>query len=139
MPQLGAHLSIASGWMDAALQHRKHRRADVDPIPDERTCECGYPARWASDPMSPVQFDERLNEYQLLLQNRGYARMRFCFWCGGRLPESKRGTLFTSMDDAELTEARSLLSGAKLFEDVVRVLGPPDETLDLGGSCAGRR
>jgi hypothetical protein len=63
--------------------------------------------------------------------------MRYCFWCGGRLPESKRGTFFTVPDEVELAEIYSLLANSKSLEDVFRIFGPPDETLDLPGSKIG--
>ena len=74
-----------------------------------------------------------MNEYQLV-RDGARATMRYCFWCGGRLPESKRGSFFTTPDPAEMAEVQSLLQGAKSHEDVLQILGPPDEILEFGGS-----
>src|SRR4051794_25901079 len=99
---------------------------------EHKNCECGHPERWVVDPHFPVEFDERMNEYHLVHKGARW-QMRYCFWCGGRLPESKRGTFFTKPDDAEMAEVRALLKGAKSHEDVLRILGPPDEVCNMGG------
>jgi len=91
------------------------------------------PERWVVDPHFPVEFDREMNEYHLVHKG-ARAVMRYCFWCGGRLPASKRGAFFTTPKKSEMAEVRSLLKGAKSHEDVVGVLGPPDKTVDLGGS-----
>jgi hypothetical protein len=100
---------------------------------EQRNCECGMPQRWIADAHFPVEFDEEMNEYQLV-RDGARSPMRYCFWCGGRLPESKRGTFFTTPDKAERDEVASLLKGAKSHEDVVQMLGPPDQILDMGGA-----
>ncbi len=100
---------------------------------DVRICKCGHPERWSNDPHYPIEFDVQMNEYHLV-RDGARAIMRFCFWCGGRLPESKRGTFFTTPHDVEMAEVTALLQDAKSHEDVLAVLGPPDEVLDLGGS-----
>jgi hypothetical protein len=83
--------------------------------------------RLAADPKSPVEFDERLNEYHLKGQ-REYVIMKYCFWCSGRLPDSRRGELFTEPIDEEMSEVRSIHSRIKTVEDALKLLGPPDET-----------
>jgi len=100
---------------------------------DDRICECGKPARWANDPHFPVEFDAEMNEYHMV-RDGAKALMLYCSWCGGRLPESKRGTFFTTPDPAEMAEVESLLKDVDSHEDVVRLLGPPDEIHELGGS-----
>jgi len=109
----------------------------MDESAQERACECGRPAKMVADPKVPVEFDERMNEYHLV---RDGARtiMRYCFWCGGRLPESKRGTFFTAPNKAEKDEVFLLLRDAKSLDDVFRILGPPDATVDAPGGMSGR-
>src|SRR5262245_35957738 len=99
---------------------------------EERACGCGHPDRWVRDPHIPVEFDKRMNEYHLV-RDGARTMMRYCFWCGGRLPESKRGSFFTTPDGGEMAEVESLLQRAKSHEDVVQILGAPDEVVDLGG------
>lgn len=85
------------------------------------------------NPMFPIGFDEEMNEYYVALIPGGEATMRYCFWCGGRLPESKRGSFFTKPSDEEMDEVVALLRGAKSHEDVLRILGPADELSDANG------
>ena len=100
-----------------------------------RICQCGAPEWWIADPHIPVEFDERMNEYGIV-RDGSWTVMRYCFWCGGKLPESKRGDFFTTPSEAELAEVRALLKGCKSHEDVARVLGPPDDVVDMGGQQA---
>ena len=95
-------------------------------------CQCGKPEKWARHPAFPVEFDAELNEYYMVhgkKQPRNHI-MRYCFWCGGRLPESKRGELFTEPDEGEMAEVRTLLAEARSAADALRVLGEPDNTVD---------
>jgi hypothetical protein len=84
------------------------------------------PEVWVAHPKFPIEFDEQMNEYQLLCED-STAVMRYCFWCGGRLPESKRNGLFTTPSDDEMEEVWRLLSKAKTAEDVLDLLGSPDQ------------
>ena len=60
------------------------------------------PDRWASDPSFPVVFDIEMNEYAVVHapNQQTQAIMRYCFWCGGALPDSKRGMFFMEPDRA---------------------------------------
>ncbi|QDT48905.1 hypothetical protein Pan258_29520 [Symmachiella dynata] len=99
----------------------------MDDILKSNDCTCGLPDKWAANPEFPVEFDEMTNEYQLSCE-RSIAMMRYCFFCGGRLPDSKRGELFTTPSQEEKEEVQRLFSNAKTAEDALRMLGPPDET-----------
>ncbi|MCB9767178.1 MAG: DUF433 domain-containing protein [Candidatus Omnitrophica bacterium] len=90
-------------------------------------CGCGQPERMASDPNSPVSFNEILNEYTVDSEggSRQYS-MYFCFFCGGKMPKSKRGDFFTKIDDSELGAAMDLVSKIESEKDIVRILGEPD-------------
>src|SRR5262245_22102219 len=94
-----------------------------------RECQCGEPQRWAAKSNSPIQFDARLNEYHLVCGD-AYGLLRYCFFCGGRLPDSKREALFSIPNDAEQEEVRRLIGTAKNLQDVLAMLGKPDETFD---------
>jgi hypothetical protein len=97
-------------------------------VATERKCECGYPEKWAKDPAFPVEYDPHVEEYQIVHGGKRRWRfiMRYCPWCGGRL-RSNRDRLFTTPSEAEKQEVVSLLAGAKSVEDVLRILGQPDE------------
>jgi hypothetical protein len=96
---------------------------------DVKVCKCGMPDRFAVDPAYPVKFDAEQQEYNLVGDGR-LVIMYFCFSCGGRLPESKRSKYFTTPDDADETEVRKLIGQTKSIEDVLRILGVPDETFE---------
>jgi hypothetical protein len=93
------------------------------------------PARAAANPMIPVEFDEKMNEYHLV-RDGAETQMRYCFWCGGRLPKSKRELYFTKPSAFEIAEVEELLKDARSCEDVLRILGPADELRDLNGCSA---
>ena len=98
---------------------------------EEKWCHCGCPEKWASDSDFPVEFDSRYNEYNLIHgEKRRTHRMLYCFWCGGRLPLSKRDAFFMTPNEAEIKSAQTLLIGAKSALDVFMILGQPDATFD---------
>jgi len=96
---------------------------------DIRECQCGEPQRWAAKSNSPIEFDARLNEFHLVYQG-AYGLLRYCFVCGGRLPESRRGELFSQPSETEVEEVRRLIGAAKNLQDVLAALGKPDDTFD---------
>jgi len=100
--------------------------------PEERACTCGLPEKWAQAPNFPVKFDAEVNEYYLVYGKRGrwHHVMRYCFWCGGRFPQSTLGRLFTEPSEAETAEIRRMLAGVRSTEDILRILGDPDEIID---------
>lgn len=99
----------------------------MDNADGDRRCNCGMLDRLAGDPKSPVKFDERLNEYHLEWERRTVI-MNSCFWCGGRLSESRRGEFFTEPSEEEMAEVRSFHSRIKTVGNALELLGPPDET-----------
>jgi len=96
--------------------------------PTERICECHELERLAADPDSHITFDANVNEYHLV-RGRFVSVMRYCFFCGGRLPESTSDRFFMQPDPAEQAQVTSLLKGAKSLAAVIRVLGPADEVI----------
>jgi hypothetical protein len=46
-------------------------------------CECGLLDRWAADPKSPIEFDERTQEYYLVHEGVR-TPIQYCFQCGGQ-------------------------------------------------------
>ena len=90
------------------------------------------PDKWTMDPSFPVVFDIATNEYAVLHgpNQRAQAVMRYCFWCGGALPESKRDTFFTAPDPAEVTAMKRILARVSDARSMRDVLGEPDSTDD---------
>ena len=89
-------------------------------------CECMWPGRAVESNLFPVAFDEKMGEYHLLTIPSGHAIMRYCPWCGGVFPESKRDSFFTSPSDHEVKEMNGLFQSIKDADDMRRVLGEPD-------------
>jgi hypothetical protein len=98
----------------------------------ERPCACGLPEKWAKDPRVPVRFDARTNEFSIVYESRGQGEwvMRYGPSCGGSMPESRRGSLFTEPDDAEVGEITELMRGVGDVAAMREVLGEPDQISD---------
>ena len=93
--------------------------------------ECQAIAALLADSDCPVQFDEDLNEYNLVSKSGdAYYRMYFCFFCGAELPKSRRAELYTQPSEGELEEVKELLSNARTVDDVVNTLGESDNKAD---------
>lgn len=92
----------------------------------KKICSCGFPSKWAADPELPIVFDSKTNEYNLRRNSGGYSVMRFCYWCGGALPKSKRDEFFHKMDKNEKRQMLRLLERIHNVGDMRKVLGPPD-------------
>ena len=70
-------------------------------------CNCGLPKRWTKGPPHfPLKYDEEMNEYSIARgQNKDReALMYYCFFCGGKLPKSKRDSQFTKPRKNEIQE-----------------------------------
>ena len=92
-------------------------------------CNCQLPSQWAKDPNVPIQFDPKLNEYNLLGDARTIT-LYYCPFCGRRLPESKRGELFVEASPEEQSALQTRLKGMKTIGEVIAILGEPD--IDFG-------
>jgi len=90
-------------------------------------CKCGLLGRMADDPADPIKFDPKLNEYHIRRQgNGGYSVIRFCPFCGGRAPKSKRSSLFHQLTGAERHRLTELTRNLRTVKDVIASLGEPD-------------
>lgn len=71
----------------------------------ERKCSCDLMKTLSDNVTTSIEYDEELNEYNMwaIEEDREFLfRMYYCFFCGGKLPESKR-------------------QGVAVAEDVIRV------------------
>lgn len=96
---------------------------------ERHACDCGLPSKCAEDPNVPVGFDAELKEYFIQSHDGGVWVMYYCFFCGGRMSESKRGDEFLAPSESELQEIHSLVRNIKTAKDMVEVLGEPDEVV----------
>lgn len=98
---------------------------------ESRKCKCKAIDTAASDEDCPILFDEALDEYNIVSRSgNAYYRMYYCFFCGGLLPESRRAKLYANPEKSELDEINKLLGKLKTVNEVIGVLGPPDNESD---------
>jgi hypothetical protein len=107
---------------------------------DMRACQCNSPERAADDPETAVVFDAKTNEFHIVRETgRGSSHLivRYCFFCGGKAPASKRARLFAWVSDEEKVRLASLCSEVRTFEDAIRAFGAPDSDLAAGEMSGG--
>jgi hypothetical protein len=93
-------------------------------------CKCGTVEELAAERKSPIEYDKKLNEYNLVAgSGKIRYRLYFCFFCGGRLPESDRTGLFTEPSQEEAKEVAQLTGKVASLQQAIQVLGKPDETV----------
>jgi uncharacterized protein DUF6980 len=99
-------------------------------------CDCDYLNRAADSPDLPIQFDERMNEFNFVHPSpgggEGHLLIRHCPICGGKAPESKRASCFTSVTREESSRLFALVRGLKTLSEVFAALGEPDRQSDHG-------
>jgi hypothetical protein len=76
-----------------------------------------------------VVFEPEMNEYNLVIGHNHWI-MEYCFSCGGRLPDSRRGDLFLTPSEADVRAVRNAMDGMKTVAEVIAVLGEPDESVN---------
>jgi hypothetical protein len=102
------------------------------PDPNAPLCDCRTIEQAVEDPKCPVEFDEQTGEYFIRCGENGKLLLYHCFFCGGRLPESKRQQLFAHVDTKELRRLVKLTKDIKTFGQVVSEFGEADEDMDVG-------
>jgi hypothetical protein len=97
---------------------------------DRQFCRCSQPKRWISDPYVPIVFDKQMNEFHLRhgLSGNDYFVLYYCFFCGGKLPESKRGMNYVEPDMEEVGVIAEVMSRADNSQIMRAILGEPDRT-----------
>ena len=98
---------------------------------NESACICGFPAKWAADPDSPVSFDTVATGFRLRDASGRSWVMRFFWWCGGKLQSSETDDFYREPDQAEVDEAFEAFGRIKTLADMEKVLGKPDEVVKM--------
>jgi len=97
-------------------------------------CECDWPKRAVTNEWFPVSYDEKMGEFQLVLdcggRGKGSAVLRHCPWCGGALAKSKRGSFFTDPTDADRASVREKMNSVKSVAEMFDVLGEPTDRIE---------
>lgn len=91
-------------------------------------CNCGNPEYWIKDSSVPIKFDKKMNEYYIPhgTEMKSLLVMYYCFFCGGKLPDSKRGSFFTNPSRKEVKEMLSIVKNITDEKEMERLLGEPD-------------
>jgi hypothetical protein len=108
---------------------------------DAEPCECGWLERADADPAAPITFDSKLNEYNLSYIGPGGPTkmlLRYCSFCGGAAPKSRRADMFMELTSSELARLDQMTRGLETLEFVVATLGQPDDDLRHGDGRDGR-
>ena len=93
-------------------------------------CNCHNPEEWKVNDKIPVSYCEELNEYHILCEGGIELVMNYCYFCGGKLPDSLRGQLFVEIDNSEKDEVKFLTDKIDTVEKIHEVLGEPDKIVD---------
>ncbi len=102
------------------------------PNPKAPLCDCRVLERAAAEPANPIIFDSKLNEYRIRCGDNGYMSIYHCPFCGGRVPESKRKSLFAILTHRETLRLGRLTSKYSTLAEVLQAFGPPDEDHPTG-------
>ena len=74
-----------------------------------------------------------LNEFHIVHSNGGgHMMIRHCFFCGGKAPESRRGTLFARVPSEEARRLAGLTQPLETVGAVLSALGKPDRDSEAG-------
>jgi hypothetical protein len=97
-------------------------------------CDCVVLDMAADEPDTPIVFDDRTNEYQLVhgKDNGGHMVFYYCPFCGGRTPDTRRGRLFARITLAEMQRLKELTRDIRTIDDAIRILGEPDADIPDG-------
>lgn len=104
------------------------------PNSDARDCGCNWFERAAKDDSIPVVFDELMNEYHLVSSNgQDYSLFYHCPFCGGKAPDSLRGTYWTEVSHEESRRLEMLTRDIKTSAELFEIFGDPDHDFEIGG------
>jgi hypothetical protein len=104
------------------------------PNPDAPDCGCNWFPDAAKDDSSPVVFDELMNEYHLKHNNdSGYSLFYHCPFCGGKAPETLRGSFWTEVSSEESHRLEQLTKNIKTPKELFVAFGDPDQDHEVGG------
>ena len=105
---------------------RKPNRFSVTKTP----CSCGCLKHGARDPLLPIRFDAKLNEYSFehsLGRNKTISMIIYhCPMCGGVASESRRSELSVRVSKREVVRLTAMPQGLKTVESIDNALGKAD-------------
>lgn len=95
----------------------------------EKRCNCHLLEAMAERAQFPIRHCSRNKIFELVHSNGdGRWKLSYCFECGGKLPEGDESWRAVP-DPREQAEAEAVMLQAASVDDIVSILGPPDEIL----------
>lgn len=102
------------------------------PRDDLPFCECRWLERAAHDKHCPIEFDSKLNEYNLKSADGSSWRIYHCPFCSGRAPASLRSQMFAEVSSAEAIRLHQLTKNITNEAELRDTLGEPTHTFEPG-------
>jgi hypothetical protein len=93
-------------------------------------CVCNKLFDVANDAKVPIEYDARTDEYYLATEDGAKIFFNYCFSCGRYLSKTLGDRFFTVPLDQEINEIKERIKGVVSIENVIRILGEPDEISD---------
>jgi hypothetical protein len=91
-------------------------------------CNCKSLQGYSDEINCPIRYDSELDEDNIVYGTHRII-MYYCFFCGGKLPKSKRGNLCTKPSKTESAKAFNLIRKIKTEKDLIEILGMPDKKI----------
>jgi len=100
-----------------------------------RHCKCKAVSNWASEHNTPIVFDERMNEYHFVFggNQSDFLVIYYCFFCGGKLPESKRDEFVVETDQQEVEDITRRMLQVTSVLSMQEALGKADRVYQAEG------
>lgn len=99
-----------------------------------KMCDCGSLENASKEPDHAIRFDAQMKEYYIAYGTGSRMMVYYCPHCGGKIPESRRPSLFAHVTEKESMRIVRLLKGIRTVEDVLAKFGPPDEEREQNSS-----
>src|SRR5215469_14456923 len=97
------------------------------PDPNAPECDCQVLERLSKEPDVPIVYDPVLDEYHIESRSGfGKTAIHHCFFCGGRVPQSRRNELFMHVTQAESLRIKGITEKLRTLPEILAALGPPD-------------
>lgn len=85
-------------------------------------------------PGCPVYYDEESKAFCLSSSDGSHMwLLRYCFFCGGSIPEQLNDDAFVEMDDNDVRSVGQATSGIREIHELIRRLEHPDRCTDAKG------
>jgi hypothetical protein len=106
------------------------------PDPNAPECDCSVLETLSKEPRVPIIYDPELNEYLIqATDGLNKVKMHHCFFCGGRLPKSRRADLFMHITEDERMRLWAMLKDIQFLPDLLAAFGPQSLSGNIRLGC----